>query len=219
MSARATKAKIANQNAVSLTGGILHILKFDCSWRLREDRSRQERGEEVLDGDGPHVEADDAIVGLAGWVVVCQRVLALVEVENHALDGFVGAAGLGHLAVGHDGVHHLVPDRLHLAGVQVVSPGCLAAEADPSQVGHLADELDAGDGLGAVEVRLFDDLRHGCSESIVRFLVQWLRDRGLSFGGASGHAVHLIHNLLFPGWVQLGQDYKLLRTTMQDRCS
>lgn len=172
---------------------------------------------EGSDDDCSNVKADDAVFGLAGGVVVHQRAFSPGAVEHHVLNRRVGTAELRRLAMRHDGIHHPVADGLHLARVQVMRSGRTASEADSGQPGHLADELDAVDGLGGVEAGFVDDLRHSDDEQVlVELLFTWYRDRGLD-GGASGHAGHLFHILLFPGWVQLGQDYKLLHTTMQLR--
>lgn len=134
---------------------------------------------------GPHRHRDDAVLGLAGRVVVDDGELAVAVTQDHRLDGGVSRTRCGGLAVGHDDVHHHVAEFVHLLVGEVVRARCVAvALAATGQVDHPLDEVEPSRGLVPRTSGLLHDLVDG---GVVEGLDQRPRDDGRVLYLRCGH--------------------------------
>jgi hypothetical protein len=146
----------------------------------------------VGSADVADVERDDAVLLLAGRVVVRQR--ELLGAEDEGLHGGVCGTLEGGLAVRHDVVHHIVAGRGHLRVGEVMGADRVAARSGARFDRHVRDERDASDGFGHRASRLLHDLGHGDLELRERLglvVGDDLPGGGGRRGAACGHASHL----------------------------
>ncbi len=136
-----------------------------------------------------------AVLRPAARVVVHERELAALRLEDQLLQRLVGAARCRHRAVSHDLVHDPVADRVDLGARQMVGAGTVDAvpRGRARLLGHLGDELDGAPGGGVAAVRLRHDPLLRLREAVDR-PGEGRVDRGVNPGlGCCGHD-HTFHS-------------------------